>query len=172
MNIPRRHYLKIAGFNEAHFKSLQRRNQIPLMANFKEAPSLESLDADGYRPFEAVMLACADQLSNGAVTREAAKAAIEGYWTILFEMAEAYETDQSGGFWLAYVGRELYFERSPIDVSDGFKDAVKAYTDPEMVASVGPCSIVLVDAKPLLTHASQTAADIGVDKLVPVVGKA
>lgn len=92
MILPRAAYLAIAGVNLEFFKSLQRRDQVPLIGASlsdltNEANALEyyeKVDHSGYRPEEAFMLALADHLATqNSFTRPSAKRIVAGYWNVL-----------------------------------------------------------------------------------------
>jgi hypothetical protein len=89
MLLPRRHYLALAGIAEQLFKSLQRRNQVPLFGvtslhrprDENEALTFhEKMEARGYTAADAILLAASDHLATvNSFSRDSAKVFLESH---------------------------------------------------------------------------------------------
>lgn len=88
MQLPRRQYLALAGVETSLFKTLQRREQVPLFAtseNYGGKPKrdvidlYDEVDASGYSVGEAMMLAIAHNfVTENSFTRDSAKRFVQG----------------------------------------------------------------------------------------------
>jgi hypothetical protein len=88
MLLPRRHYLAFAGIAEQLFKTLQRRNQVPLFGvsslhkprDEEEAVSFhDKVEARGYTAADAILLAAADHFVANSFSRDAAKVFVQSH---------------------------------------------------------------------------------------------
>ncbi|MER9972024.1 hypothetical protein [Mesorhizobium sp. M0060] len=143
MPLSRSHYLALAGVGLQLFKTLQRRDQIPLLG-----PKLAPIDAEdaskladfhsfvenrGYLPIEAIMLAIADDLcTTSSFTRDVAKLRVQGSPELTIN-----------GTRRALAGEKIWIGFYATEERDGIVDEYERHHVPYHFSAVGTREQVL-----------------------------
>lgn len=146
MQLPRRLYLELAGVELHMLKALQRRSQVPLLGGglkglqakdeVEATKYFATVDAGGYSPAEALMLAIADHMvTQNSFSRSSAKHIVQGWWNVLPEAVQRAEAGES--IWYAVGSWDFGHDKQPDE--DGNRahwSWVEAGTFDEVIAAI------------------------------------
>lgn len=185
MHLPRRQYLALAGVEVQLFKTLQRRNYVPMFGVDLENSVLrdeeqaakfhKDLEAGGYTLPEVILLAIADHLAlHNSFSRQAARHISEGYWNVLLEAVPRAEAGEE--IWYAVGSWDFGHEKqADAEGSRAHWSWVEAGTFDEVVDAIrrekertvskrgAVDNIAMFDLSMIVRKAHKRASELGLD---------
>lgn len=169
--IPRRDYLEMAQIEMQLFKTLQRRNQVPIWsAPSGSSASAEEADQRGYHPLEAVLMAAANKLAtDGSFSRDLAADVISRNWECLAEAVQQVEGGSPNRGWIGFTAELVDAEHGNMHhtVIVGTVEEVFAKVAAQIAQHPNTHQVTAINMAPLIQHASEHYRKTGGGSLYP-----